>query len=123
MYGWLIALALYLLVVLGAFALWFRAARADAGPRRLAKVVAVVLLVLAVLLAACTIAKALQGYGAARNAVVVEVPGVPDAGAEGSEPNPAAISCPDHVPGQPCTAEVPCAACEKDAVEPTPAGK
>jgi len=123
MYGWLIALALYLLVVLGAFALWFRAARADAGPKRLAKVVAVVLVVLAVLLAACTVAKALRGYGAARNAAVVADLGVPAAGAEGSDPNPAAISCPDHVPGQPCTAEVPCAACEKNAGTATPAGK
>ncbi|UCE28180.1 MAG: hypothetical protein JSW52_05385 [Candidatus Coatesbacteria bacterium] len=58
MYGWDIALGLELLAVVFGFILWFKAARAEGGPRKLAKVVAIVVIILAVLLAACTVTRA-----------------------------------------------------------------
>jgi hypothetical protein len=58
MYDWQIALGLELLAVVFGFILWFMAAKAEAGPRKLAKVVAIVVIILAVLLAACTVTRA-----------------------------------------------------------------
>ncbi|MEE8640199.1 MAG: hypothetical protein V3T41_07295, partial [bacterium] len=58
MYDWQIALGLELLVVVFGFVLWFMAAKAEGGPRKLAKVVAIVVIILAVLLAACTVTRA-----------------------------------------------------------------
>ena len=66
MYGWDIALALELLAVLLGFFLWFKAARAEGGPKKLAKAVAVVVIILAVLLAACTVTRAFMNAGAAK---------------------------------------------------------
>jgi len=62
-FGWQIALALELLVILVAFKLWFKAAKMEVGPKKLAKVVAIVVIVLALLLAVCTVTKAALSYG------------------------------------------------------------
>jgi hypothetical protein len=62
MFDWQIALGLELLAVLFAFFLWFKAAKAEAGPRKLAKVVAVVIIIFATLLVPCTLAKAIINY-------------------------------------------------------------
>lgn len=66
MYGWDIALALELLALLFGFILWFKAARAEGGPKKLAKVVAIVVIILAVLLAACTVTRAFMYAGAGK---------------------------------------------------------
>ena len=66
MYGWDIALALELLALLFGFILWFKAARAEGGPKKLAKIVAIVVIILAVLLAACTITRAFMYAGAGK---------------------------------------------------------
>lgn len=58
MFDWQIALGLELLAVVFGFVLWFMAAKAEAGPRKLAKIVAIVVIILAVLLAACTVTRA-----------------------------------------------------------------
>lgn len=64
MFDWQIALGLELLAVIFGFILWFKAAKAEVGPRRLAKVVAIVVIILAVLLAACTVTRAfMYAYG------------------------------------------------------------
>ena len=64
MFDWQIALGLELLAVVFGFVLWFMAAKAEAGPRKLAKVVAIVVIILAVLLAACTVTRAFTyAYG------------------------------------------------------------
>jgi hypothetical protein len=65
-YGWDIALALELLVLLFGFMIWFKAARAEGGPKKLAKVVAIVVIILAVLLAACTVTRAFMYAGAGK---------------------------------------------------------
>ena len=62
MYGWDIALALELLAVIFGFLLWFKAAQAETGPRKLAKVVAIVV-IFAVLLAVCTVTPAFMYAG------------------------------------------------------------
>jgi hypothetical protein len=62
LFDWQIALGLELLVIVLGFFLWFKAAKAEAGPRKLAKVVAVVIIIFATLLVACTLAKALIKY-------------------------------------------------------------
>ncbi len=62
MFDWQIALGLELLAVVFGFILWFMAAKAEAGPRKLAKVVAVVIIIFATLLVACTLAKAIINY-------------------------------------------------------------
>jgi hypothetical protein len=58
MYDWQIALGLELLAVVFGFILWFMAAKAEAGPRKLAKVVAIVIIIFATLLVACTVTRA-----------------------------------------------------------------
>lgn len=64
MFDWQIALGVELLAVVFGFILWFMAAKAEAGPRKLAKVVAIVVIILAVLLAACTVTRAFTyAYG------------------------------------------------------------
>lgn len=63
MYGWDIALALELLVLLFGFMIWFKAARAEGGPKKLAKVVAIVVVILAVLLMICTVTRAFMYAG------------------------------------------------------------
>lgn len=63
MFDWQIALGLELLAILLGFFLWFKAAQAEAGPRKLAKIVAVVIIIFATLLVACTLAKAIIKYG------------------------------------------------------------
>ncbi|NIT35935.1 MAG: hypothetical protein GTN49_05460 [candidate division Zixibacteria bacterium] len=63
MFGWDIALGLEILVVAFGFILWFKAARAEAGPRKLAKVVAIVVIIFAVLLAVCTVTRAFMYAG------------------------------------------------------------
>lgn len=55
-------MGLELLAVLFGFFLWFKAAKAEAGPRKLAKVAAVVIIIFATLLVACTLAKAIINY-------------------------------------------------------------
>jgi hypothetical protein len=69
MYGWDIALALELVALLLGFFLWFKASRAEGGPKKLAKVVAIVVVILAILLAACTITRAFMNAGAAKAGV------------------------------------------------------
>lgn len=66
MFGWDIALGLELLVVLFGFILWFKAARAEGGPKKLAKVVAIVVIIFAVLLAVCTVTRAFMYAGAGK---------------------------------------------------------
>ncbi|HUV85882.1 MAG TPA: hypothetical protein VMX79_02085 [bacterium] len=66
MHGWDIALALELLALLFGFILWFKAARAEGGPKKLAKVVSIVVIILAVLLAACTVTRAFMYAGAGK---------------------------------------------------------
>ncbi len=58
MFNWQVAFALELLVILFGFWLWFVTARAEAGPKKLAKIVAIVIIILAVLLGICTLTKA-----------------------------------------------------------------
>jgi uncharacterized membrane protein YgcG len=62
MFDWQIALALELLAIILGFFLWFKAAKAEAGPRKLAKIVAVLIIILATLLIGCTLAKAIISY-------------------------------------------------------------
>lgn len=62
-------MGLELLAVLLGFFLWFKAVKAEAGPRKLAKVVAVVIIIFATLLVACTLAKALINYSEYKAAV------------------------------------------------------
>lgn len=66
MFGWDIALALELLVVVFGFVLWFMAAKAEGGPKKLARVVAIVIIILAVLLAVCTVTRAFMYAGAGK---------------------------------------------------------
>jgi hypothetical protein len=66
MYGWDIALALELVAMLLGFFLWFKAARAEGGPKKLARVVAIVVVILAILLMACTITRAFMNAGAGK---------------------------------------------------------
>lgn len=66
MYGWDIALALELLALLFAFMIWFKAARAEGGPKKLAKIVAIVVVILAILLAVCTVTRAFMYAGAGK---------------------------------------------------------
>ena len=63
MYDWQLALGLELLAVVFGFMLWFMAAKAEGGPKKLAKVVAIVVIILAVLLAACTVTRAFMYAG------------------------------------------------------------
>lgn len=63
MFGWDIALGLELLVVVFGFILWFKAAEAEAGPRKLARIVAIVVIIFAVLLAVCTVTRAFMYAG------------------------------------------------------------
>jgi hypothetical protein len=58
MFAWQIALGVELLVVLVALLVFLKAANAEAGPRTFVKLVAVIVAVLATLLAACTLTKA-----------------------------------------------------------------
>jgi len=61
--GWDVALALEFLAIIFGFILWFKAAKAEAGPKKLAKVVAIIIVILAVLLAVCTVTRAvIHGY-------------------------------------------------------------
>ncbi len=66
MFGWDIALALELLVLLFGFIIWFKAAKAEGGPKKLAKVVAIVVVIFVVLLAVCTITRAFLYAGAGK---------------------------------------------------------
>ena len=66
MYGWDIALALELVALLLGFFLWFKAARAEGGPKKLARVVAIVVVILAILLMACTVTRAFMNAGEAK---------------------------------------------------------
>jgi hypothetical protein len=59
MYFWQIAFGIELLAVVLGFFLWFKAARAEAGPKKLGKIVAIIIIILAVLMMACTLAKAI----------------------------------------------------------------
>jgi len=68
MCGWDVALALELLVLLFAFMIWFKAARAEGGPKKLAKVVAIVVVILAVLLMICTVTRAFMYAGEGKGA-------------------------------------------------------
>jgi hypothetical protein len=70
MYGWDVALALELLVVLFGFMIWFMAARAESGPKKLAKVVAIIIIILAVLLAICTVTRAFLYAGSGKAAMM-----------------------------------------------------
>jgi len=58
-FHWQIAFALELVVVVLAFGLWFKAARAEGGPKGLARIVAIVIIVLSALLMVCTLTKAI----------------------------------------------------------------
>ncbi len=58
MFAWQIALGVELLAVLGALLVFLKAANAEAGPRTFVKLVAVIVAVVATLLAACTLTKA-----------------------------------------------------------------
>lgn len=58
MFAWQIALGVELLAVLAALLVFLKAANAEAGPRTFVKLVAVIVAVLATLLAACTLTKA-----------------------------------------------------------------
>ena len=66
MFGWDVALGLELLAVIFGFILWFKAVRAETGPRKLAKIVAIVVIILAVLLAVCTVTRAFMYAGAGK---------------------------------------------------------
>jgi hypothetical protein len=70
MSGWDTALALELLAVIFGFFLWFKAARAEGGPKKLAKVVAIVIIILAVLLAVCTVTRAFLYAGSGKAATM-----------------------------------------------------
>jgi hypothetical protein len=70
MYGWDIALGLELLAVLLGFMLWFKSARAEGGPKKLAKVVAIVIIIFAVLLAVCTVTRAFLYAGSGKAAMM-----------------------------------------------------
>lgn len=70
MCGWDVALALELLAVLFGFMIWFKAARAEGGPKKLAKVVAIIIIILAVLLAICTVTRAFLYAGSGKAAMM-----------------------------------------------------
>jgi hypothetical protein len=63
MFGWDVALGLELLAVIFGFILWFKAVRAETGPRKLAKIVAIIVIIFAVLLAVCTVTRAFMYAG------------------------------------------------------------
>jgi hypothetical protein len=70
MHGWDVALALELLAVILGFMLWFKAARAEGGPKKLAKVVAIIIIILSVLLAVCTVTRAFLYAGSEKAAMM-----------------------------------------------------
>jgi len=136
LFGWQIAFALELLVLLLGFGLWFKAAKAEAGPKKLGRIAAIVVIILAVLLAACTLSKAFLAYKDIKDARVGAVdctgtcpdcslgsgPGAP------ASPCPPGVSCPSlggsnaGAPGtEPCGRATPCGTCLEQAKTPSPA--
>lgn len=126
-FDWQIAFALELLVIIFGFGLWFKAARAETGPKKLGRIAAIVLIILAVLLSACTLSKAFLAYKEAKDAQAkaAECTGTcPDCTLEtgggrggpcppGNRGPACGGTCPDNAPrgGEPCGRATPCGTC------------